>query len=218
MPEPRICGVIVDNDPVAIKEAAGMVDLFELRIDLAGKGWEKTATGLKKPWIATNRSSACGGKWRGSEDARIIEPLRALDLGATIVDIELETPNLAKLVPQIRRKAKCMVSFHDWKRTPTLARLSSVVRRQIAAGADICKVVTTTVKFSDNLTVLELPGKFRDMHLVSFAMGEAGRVSRVLSPLAGGYFTYASLKAGRGSAPGQVTVKELSDIYRMVGR
>jgi 3-dehydroquinate dehydratase type I len=215
--KPSICGVIVENDIAAIKRSERLVDLFELRIDLAGRGWEQTAIGLKKPWIATNRSTACGGRWKGNEKARVKELLKALELGAAIVDVEIEAPELAEIVPVIKRHARCLISSHDWEGTASLAKLSSIVRRQKAAGADICKIVTTATKFSDNLIVLELLYRYRDMPLVSFAMGKDGRLSRVLSPLAGGYFTYAALEADSISAPGQMTVRELADIFRMVG-
>jgi len=39
-------------------------------------------------------------------------------------------------------------------------------------------------------------------------------LSRVLSPLAGGYLTYASLDDDMGSAPGQLSVSVLRGIYR----
>jgi 3-dehydroquinate dehydratase len=45
----------------------------------------------------------------------------------------------------------------------------------------------------------------------------AGQISRVLCPLAGGYFTYASVAAGKESAEGQITAGELRKIYGMLG-
>ena len=47
----------------------------------------------------------------------------------------------------------------------------------------------------------------------AFAMGEAGKLSRILSPLCGGYFTYASLETGKEAAPGQISVQEIREIY-----
>ncbi len=69
---------------------------------------------------------------------------------------------------------------------------------------------------ADNITVLRLIRDFPDTKIVSFAMGEAGWLSRVMAPLAGGYFTYASLGAGRESAAGQLTVDELKTIYEVI--
>jgi 3-dehydroquinate dehydratase len=47
-------------------------------------------------------------------------------------------------------------------------------------------------------------------------MGAAGQLSRVLCPLVGGYFTYASIEEGMESADGQITVKSLKEIYRIL--
>ena len=47
-------------------------------------------------------------------------------------------------------------------------------------------------------------------------MGQPGLVSRILCPLVGGDFTYASTEKGKESAAGQITVTELRKIYDMV--
>jgi 3-dehydroquinate dehydratase-1 len=94
--------------------------------------------------------------------------------------------------------------------------MQDMVRKQLAAGAAICKVVTTARSIADNLAVLQLIRDFPGTNVVSFAMGDMGQISRVLCPLAGGYFTYASVKEGRESAAGQLTVKELRKIYESV--
>jgi 3-dehydroquinate dehydratase/shikimate dehydrogenase len=44
-------------------------------------------------------------------------------------------------------------------------------------------------------------------------MGEYGHISRILTRKFGGLLTFASLKKGKESAPGQLTVDELSNIY-----
>jgi len=79
-------------------------------------------------------------------------------------------------------------------------------------------VVTTAQKFEDNLTVLQLIADFPQTKIVSFAMGPLGSVSRILCPLIGGYFTYASIEEGKESASGQVTIGDLKAIYEMVAR
>jgi 3-dehydroquinate dehydratase-1 len=187
-----------------------------VRIDLVGSGWREVAAGLKKPWIACNRRAEEGGKWRGSESARIRELLSAIKLGASIIDIELAAPGVEKVVKEIRDRAECLLSYHNTKETPPLKKMKEIVKNQIDAGADICKVVTTARSFADNLAVLQLIKEFPKTRVVAFAMGAAGQISRVLCPLAGGYFTYASIEAGRESAEGQITAGELRKIYGMM--
>ena len=217
MKKPVICAVIVDGVTAAIREAEPLVDMFELRIDLVGSDWQEVAVRLDKPWIACNRLAQEGGKWQGSEARRKEELLRACELGASIVDIELATKNLERVVPLIKKKARCLISFHESEKTPTLDSLKKVVRMQLAAGADICKVVTTAREFEDNLTVLELIKEFPGLDIVAFAMGALGLPSRVLGPLVGGSIVYAAIEKGGESAPGQVTVAELHRLYQMVG-
>jgi 3-dehydroquinate dehydratase type I len=213
----KICASIVNDDLDIIDGVAPLVDLFEVRIDLIGKGWRKVVSRLKKPWIACNRRTGEGGKWKGKETLRIKELRDAVELGASIIDIELATPSIADVVNGIKDRAECLVSYHNIKETPPLDRLRQIVVNQLAAGADICKVVTTARTFADNLVVLQLIGDFSSANIISFAMGTSGQMSRVLCPLAGGYFTYASIKKGRESAEGQIAVKDLREIYRMLG-
>ncbi len=216
MKRPRICAVIVNNDLEAVREVKPLVDLFEVRIDLIGDDWREVVKRLKKPWIACNRSADEGGSWRGSESKRREELLSAIEMGASIIDVELVTGNLREIVQAIRKKAKCLVSFHDLKETPPLDRMREIVQREMEAGADICKIVTTAQRFEDNLAVLQLISDFPKTRVVSFAMGPLGFASRILCPLVGGDFTYASIGAGRESASGQITVRDLKKIYGMV--
>ncbi len=52
--------------------------------------------------------------------------------------------------------------------------------------------------------------------MVAFAMGPLGAASRILCPLAGGDFAYASIGGGRESAPGQIAARDLRKIYGML--
>jgi len=213
---PRICAAIVDADLSAVTKVESLVDLFEVRIDLIGSGWSEVAGNLKKPWIACNRRVEEGGKWWGSEADRVEELLSALELGANIVDIELATPDLNTVVKKLKSKAECLISYHDVKGTPPLKKLKGIIESERDAGAEICKVVTNARSFADNLTILQLVHEFPKLKVVAFATGAAGQISRMLCPLVGGYFTYASIEAGRESAAGQITVGELRKIYGMI--
>ena len=218
MKKPRICAVIVSNDLEAVRQVEPFVDLFEVRIDLIGDGWQELVKQFKKPWIGCNRRVDEGGRWEGDEAGRLDKLLRATELGADIIDLELRTTNLKQAIELIKKRAKCLLSFHELERTPLLNSLREIVQRQLEAGADVCKVVTTAQRFEDNLTILQLVSEFPKTRIVSFAMGPLGFASRVLCPLVGGDFTYASIEQGKESASGQITVRELRKIYEMVAR
>ena len=161
-------------------------------------------------------SASEGGQWQGAESRRIEKLLQAMELGADLVDVELRTENLSNIVKLIRRRTKCLLSCHDLEKTPASDTMRRIMQEQVEAGADVCKLVTTARSFEDNLSVLSLMREFEDTPVVSFAMGPLGGVSRVLCPLVGGDFTYASLGAGRESAPGQMAAADLRRIYDMV--
>ncbi|MFH1663062.1 MAG: type I 3-dehydroquinate dehydratase [Chloroflexota bacterium] len=216
MKKPSICASIINSDMEAIKAIEPLVALFEVRIDLIGESWQNIARQLEKPWIACNRIKEEGGSWQDSEARRKVELLKAVQLGAKIIDIELTTPNLEKIVPLVKKQAKCLLSFHNLKQTPSLENLKKIVKQQMAAGADICKVVTYAQNADDNLTILKLIPEFPDVNIIAFAMGPLGLTSRILSPLAGGYITYAAIEKDAQSAPGQMTVTELLSLYKMV--
>ncbi len=217
MKRPKICAVITDDNVAAVTEIQPLVDLFEIRIDLVGDNWTKVAKEISKPWIACNRIPEEGGKWQESEPRRIERLLLATDLGASIVDIELQTKNIENVIAAVKKRAACIISCHNFENTPPLTELKNLLDRQLKAGADACKIVTTATDVRDNWTILDLISQNPGVSLVAFAMGTMGLLSRVLSPLAGGYFTYASIETGKESAPGQITVKELIKTYQIIG-
>ena len=218
MNRPRICAVIVSKDLAGIKEIEPLVDLFEVRIDLIGDGWQELIKQLNQPWIACNRRLDEGGRWEKGEAKRIDELLKATELGADIIDIELRTANLSEAIGLIKPRAKCLVSFHDLKGTPPFDEMREIVQRQLEADADVCKVVTTAQSFEDNVTVLQLISAFPNIKVVALAMGHLGLTSRILCPLVGGDFTYASTEKGKESAAGQITATSLRKIYEMVAK
>ncbi len=48
-------------------------------------------------------------------------------------------------------------------------------------------------------------------------MGEHGKVSRLLSPLFGAFFTFASLEQGNETAAGQMSINEMRAAYALLG-
>jgi 3-dehydroquinate dehydratase I len=217
MNKPKICAVITENNFDLIAGVDRFVDLYEVRIDLIGNGWQEWIDKLQRPWIACNRLPEEGGNWLGNESSRIETLIHAIKLGASIVDIELRTPDLSSIVSMIKsNNVKCLISSHNLLDTPPIEQLARIVQQQIESGADICKVVTTAKRFEDNFTILKLFEKLKETRIVAFAMGNDGVVSRVLSAISGGYFTYASITGIKGSATGQLSATYLRSFYEAV--
>ena len=211
---PDICASItrVEDLDAALRVAAD-VALYEVRIDLVGPNWHSVADRLPRPWIACNRSVDEGGKASFDAAQRLGVLTEAVELGATYVDVEVATPDVSRWVGSLDRKAVVILSHHNFNNTPEIDILRGIAAKQRENGADICKVVTTCNTMGDNAVILRLCQENTDLGVVAFGMGTLGAVSRVLAPLHGARFTYASLATGHESAPGQLTVGHMAAFY-----
>ena len=225
MARPRICVVIIAPDSERAAKAIQKVlphepDLIEIRLDYMENVGEMTgireATDL--PLIATNRIREQGRLWEGSETDRVQALISACEAGFEYIDVELTTGSIERIGDEVKALgAKLVVSHHDFDATPGIGELDGIMRRELDAGADICKIVGTARDQGDGLTYLRFILENPEVNLVSFGMGEAGVMSRIFSPLFGSAYTYASAVAGEESAPGQLVISELKSIYRILG-
>lgn len=221
----RICVPIrardVDSALKMLVEAEKLkVDFVEVRIDYMEKfeGLSDITSSTKIPLIATLRPRRQGGSFNGSDEERIKLLKYAVDAGFDFIDLELDTSGLSREVEAFKKMGvKLIISHHDFNGTPTIPELKWIFSRELSYEPDVCKLITYANNLDDNITCLAFLSKFsKNVKLVCFAMGRFGIISRVLSPLYGGFFTFASLKKHLGTAPGQLTVVELRRIIRSI--
>jgi 3-dehydroquinate dehydratase/shikimate dehydrogenase len=83
--------------------------------------------------------------------------------------------------------------------------------------ARILKIAFQANDITDSISVLKLLERARreGHEMIAVSMGEAGLLTRVLSPSRGAFLTYGSLNSGEATAPGQVTAEELHRLYRV---
>src|SRR6185295_20409596 len=83
----------------------------------------------------------------------------------------------------------------------------------------IAKVATMVNSWSDNRRLLDLLSKPWPKPAIVAGMGNIGQITRVIGPARGSFLTYAGA-AANASAPGQLTLREMNDVYRFrrVGR
>ena len=220
----RVCAVIteesVDAARAAIKEAAKVADLVELRLDYL-KDFDFSDPGSLQalldhkplPVIITCRAESEGGNQPVADNIRLrllVEGARQL---ADYCDVEAAYyDQAASLLPDLSR---LIVSYHDFKETP--ANLNSIYDRVTSLPAAVHKIATRANAVTDSLAVMKLleraQAERRD--LIALAMGEAGLLTRVLGPPFGSFLTYGALGLERASAPGQPTCDELVNLYRV---
>jgi 3-dehydroquinate dehydratase type I len=202
---------------IAIKKANRLTDLIELRVDyLRNVRLAPLLQDRKKPFIVTNRRKEEGGKYRGEERKRLSVLKEAIHLGADYIDVELATErSLLQGLVRDKRGTQVILSFHDFRRTPSLKELQRISWQMIQLGADVIKIVPFAKSWEDNLSILSLIpfARERRQKIVAFCMGEKGKISRIFSPFFGAAWTYASIDRTRVSAPGQLTVRELKNTW-----
>lgn len=147
--------------------------------------------------------------------------ITAIHAGAAFVDLEIEAPPMMskRLRRETRENGTVFVrSYHDYKGTDSIEALKALTEKCFAIGADIAKIVTMAAPCTgDNQSpdvdrVLSLYDHFDPAKLIAFAMGDAGKTSRIQCLAKGSPFTYASLNEEDTTAPGQMTTREMRDI------
>ena len=208
-----------------MKKGFALAEAVELRIDRIQRPDLALLVGTREgALLVTNRRKKEGGFFEGSEKDRVDLLVEAAKRGADFVDIEAGTGEslIGRLASELRRKggaAKMIVSHHDFQGTPSWAGLVRRFNSCRSFGAHAVKIVTYAHSAEDNLRLLRLiPRSLAEgQPIIAFCMGPRGRVSRLLAPLLGSLITYASLRKGAESAPGQWTVAEMRKIMELIG-
>lgn len=218
----KICASIgiknVDMLNEKIEEAFNLgSDLVEIRVDYLDQInfslMEEAIKNCMDRCILTCRAKSEGGEFKGSEEERQEVLLNLSKLRPKYLDIEL---SLAQSKPEILNsikgsEASMILSWHDFEDTPSIQFLKSILDKAKPLG-EIVKIVTMAKDFSDNMSILNLYKYSKHDRLIAFCMGEKGQISRILCPIFGSPFTYASLP-GLSTAPAQIMVKELRELY-----
>src|SRR5208283_1161030 len=172
----------------------------------------------KIPLIATNKLTIEKGFFAGTETERQQTLLSAAKNGFEYVDVDLLSLKLNETIGKLKPLgAKLLVSFHKFDGVLSVSEMEQIQKQEMACGATVCKIVTTAEKIEDNIAVLNFvsanSGKSK---IVCFCMGEQGKVSRLLSPLFGAFFTFASLEQGSETASGQISIQELRATFKFL--
>ncbi|QOV91129.1 type I 3-dehydroquinate dehydratase [Humisphaera borealis] len=210
---------------IALAAEAG-ADMVELRIDdhadLGAIGLGQLSLLLQSsslPAIVTCRPIWEGGRSRLSDTDRLALLSAADEADAAYLDVELETTRHAeakdflddKLPRRREERAGLIFSSHDFTGRP--AKLTAIFDELVRSPADVAKIVWTARTVRDNLEAFELL-RHRAKPTIALCMGEAGLISRVLAKKFGAFLTFASLETGGGTAPGQVSVRDMKRLYR----
>jgi 3-dehydroquinate dehydratase type I len=223
---PRICvSVLPKNNLEALtlieRAEKAKADLVEVRLDSfeTSRSLSELVESTKLPLIATNKLLSEKGFFAGSETERQQTLLKAAKQGFAYVDVNLSSPKLQETIQKLERSgAQPIVSYHEYDSPLSYSEMEKVLEQEISSGASICKIITTARQIEDNIAALNfvsaMSGKAK---LVCFCMGEHGKISRVLSPIFGAFFTFASLEREIETGIGQMTINEMKAAYDLLG-
>lgn len=224
-------------DIAAAAEAGA--DMVELRLDMITDVSDEeldalhTSPAADLPIILTFRSEAEGGDVPAT-DAERLERLERLGPIAQFVDVEWATwdrseTNRKRVETAIRRagivsqsgglevieqghRRALILSRHDLKGRP--ASLQSDLLAMVGTeDCSIPKLAWRARTVRDNFEAFELH-RLSPRPMIALCMGTDGLLSRVLAKKFGAFGTFAALRSGLESAPGQPTIGDVVDLYR----
>ena len=218
----KTCVSIAENTPKKLKQilkiALRKSDYVEIRFDfLKAEQIPQVLENVKKDLkkiVCTLRPKSEGGKFDGNERERISILKLIAEYNPFLLDVEFNTMKKEKsLVKYLKMtKTNLLISGHDFKKTPNFTELKKKLNQMSKYSSNV-KIVTTAKTTDDSTRVLQLYNKKGKINLIAFAMGDSGRISRILSLYLGSPYTYVSL--GKAIAPGQFSVDEIKKIINL---
>jgi 3-dehydroquinate dehydratase I len=201
---------------VVLNKALKKSDYAELRLDFLKPSQVPEALDLTKKklrkCVCTLRPKSEGGKFPGTEEERISILKLIAEYNPFLLDIEFNTLRKNKTLHNYIKKTKTnvLVSWHDFKKTPNNKVLKKMYNQMGKFSKNI-KIVTSAKTQNDSSNVLSLYSNSTKNKLIAFAMGDHGRMSRILCLYLGSPFTYVSL--GKPVAPGQLSLDQVNAIF-----
>jgi 3-dehydroquinate dehydratase I len=196
---PKLVGVIASAaDLRAAMKMKRLPDLFELRLDYlwpAITQLEKKIPSLRAPLIITARAPREGGANNLSLERRRDLLLRFMPY-TEYVDIELGGSGALGAVLERARKHKIrrILSYHNFKSTPSSRSLYAKARMAKRNGADIFKIATRTETYPALGRLVDLLTSHAvKLPLSAMGIGRLGPLSRLLLARCGSVLNYAAI-------------------------
>ncbi len=212
-----VCAETAEELFEQIKRAEALADVIELRFDCLRENEIKNAIENlpknDKPYLATFRPKEQGGKRELSlgERLKFWESFLWANKDKIFwVDFEFDMSFVIDL-----QKTLTIASSHDF--SGASENLSAVYEVFSITNADVLKIAVQANDIADSIAVWKLleRAKKDNKQIISIAMGEAGKWTRILGLAHGAFMTYAALDAGKETASGQITARDLIDTYRV---
>lgn len=234
-----ICARTADELLEKIRRAEPLADVIEVRFDclenasVADVLQRLREMGSPRELLATNRPK--DGESELDESAGRVEVNaefeHRLSFWRSILEsrlfryIDLEEDLVFALTqndvfpPELFAGHTVIGSHHNFYDTPDLGPVLEVFKpeKEIGFRCDVVKVAMTANTITDTIEQWYLLdwAKHYGLAAVPISMGEPGKWTRILGLAHGAAMTYAALESGGETAPGQITARDLLDVYRI---
>ncbi len=202
-------------------------DIIELRLDALNSLSVKDTRELifdinaitkeKCSIIVTCRDKKEGGLNDHPDELRLKCILEAINNKVAYIDFEFEnylkTENKEKLNIAVLNSpnTRLILSVHDFEKP--FEDIKALYRRmQSLAPAAIPKIVYKANHIVDTFDCFDLLHSTSGDRIV-LCMGKAGQITRILAPKFNAFLTFASSDEKSQTAPGQISIREMKEIY-----
>ena len=217
----KTCVTLSETRPSKLRDAAKEIldgsEYIEARLDFLKPKDIPNALNMIKEYlhrtVCTVRPRREGGMFTGNEAERISILKLIAEYEPFLLDIEYNTLRTNRDLVRYLNTTKCniLVSWHNFKHTPSISILQKKIE-QMTRFSTYVKIVCTAKTIHDAAKMLSLYNK-NSINLISFAMGEQGRISRILSMYLGCPYAYVS--RNKPIAPGQFSLNEIKSIMAL---
>ncbi|MDQ2937903.1 MAG: shikimate dehydrogenase, partial [Acidobacteriota bacterium] len=171
---------------------------------------------IPRPVIVTYRPAEQGGRHHLDAKSRLVFWLFKRP-NADFFDIEFDVATAPSLLQYDKDIdwGRVICSYHNFHRVPP--NLLQIYDRMLSSPAQILKIAVQADDATDCIQVLQLLERARKdgREMIAIAMGSAGVATRILGPSRGAFLTYAALEDEKATAPGQISARELREVYRI---
>ncbi len=197
-------------------------DLVELRLDYIKNLniVEKIIKKCKTPIILTDRQKNFNEPgfldfFKELKNSGIRHNIKYLDFEYPILGEDIKKITDIIELKRSKNKINVIISYHNFEETPD--NITEIYNNIKKLNPDLIKIVTNAASVTDNFKIFDLikASNKEGRKLIAFCMGPYGQFSRVLSITMGSQITYSSIAPDKESAPSQMTLNEMNDIYRI---
>jgi 3-dehydroquinate dehydratase/shikimate dehydrogenase len=221
-----VSGQTIDQCKEQLKAACKTgAQMVELRTDYLHDLCPKTvalfiqsAHKVSLPVLVTCRDKAQGGEGDWTLPQRTDILVSAAQCGADYLDCEFSNflhertrKSILEVLAQ-HKKTRLILSAHDFH--GPFEDIENLYESILAVCPQaIPKLVFTAGHISDCFAAFDLLHNKKEDAIV-FCMGSAGIVSRILAGKFDSFLTFASLDDQQATAPGQLTIRQIKELYR----